>query len=127
MPGFVSARRWVPHRGAGSIPVHSICSYVFTSLVLFVDLELDLGLWLIFLYYLFPIRMIFELFKWRSCERKINELSHLSAITATLEQIRDTRSHTLFVLHVHSLHIMSFRLIVRMRKHLNLIPLLIAK
>ena len=41
----------MPHRGAGSIPVHSICCNVFTSFVLFVGLELDLGLWLIFLYY----------------------------------------------------------------------------
>ena len=43
----------MPHRGAGSIPVHSICCNVFTPFVLFVGLELDLGLWLIFLYYLF--------------------------------------------------------------------------
>ena len=50
MPGLVSARRRVPHRGAGSIPVHSICYYAFTSFVFFVGLELDLGLWMIFLY-----------------------------------------------------------------------------
>ena len=30
--------------GAGSIPVHSICCNVFTSFVLYVGLELDLGL-----------------------------------------------------------------------------------
>ena len=35
------------------IPVHSICCNVFTTFVLFVGFELDLGLWLIFLYYLF--------------------------------------------------------------------------
>ena len=43
----------MPHRGAGSIPINSICCNVFTSFVLFVGLELDLGFWLIFLYYLF--------------------------------------------------------------------------
>ena len=37
-------------RSAGSIPLHSICCYVSTSFDLFVGLELDLGLWLIFLY-----------------------------------------------------------------------------
>ena len=35
------------------IPVHSICCNVFTFFALFVGLELDLGLWLIFLYFLF--------------------------------------------------------------------------
>ena len=43
MPGLASARRWVPYRGAGSIPVHSSCAHVFASSVLFVGLELDLG------------------------------------------------------------------------------------
>ena len=52
LPGLISARRWVPHRGAGSMPVRSICSNVFASFVSFVGLELDLGLWLIFLFYL---------------------------------------------------------------------------
>ena len=42
------ARRWVPLRGAGSIPVHSICSNVFTSFALFVGIKLDLGLWFYF-------------------------------------------------------------------------------
>ena len=40
------------YRGAGSTPVHSICPNIFTSLSsYFVGLELDLGLWWIFLNY----------------------------------------------------------------------------
>ena len=71
MPGLVSARRWVPHRGAGSIPVHSICCNVFTSFVLFVGLELDLGLWLIFLYYS------------SECHKQRKSLQHVSFVDST--------------------------------------------